>query len=255
MRLAAILLICAGAVSAAPESSPRPVARVIVAEQVAALVVPASPLGAFRPVARPAAAKPLSPRPQLRPKGFAERAMARKRKRLKGSVCGDPEIQGTNVGAVPGRGACGISDAVRVREVAGVRLTQEALMNCDTADALKRWVTKSAKRELSSFGGGLAQLKVAAHYACRTRNNQPGARISEHGKGRAIDISAFIMRDGSKITVLQGWRAGKTSRAMKAMHKGACGPFGTVLGPNSDRFHQDHFHFDTARYRSGPYCR
>jgi hypothetical protein len=39
------------------------------------------------------------------------------------------------------------------------------------------------------------------------------------------------------------------------MHKAACGPFGTVLGPNSNRFHQDHFHFDTARYRSGSYCR
>jgi len=39
------------------------------------------------------------------------------------------------------------------------------------------------------------------------------------------------------------------------MHRAACGPFGTVLGPNADRFHQDHFHFDTARHRSGPYCR
>ncbi|MEM9755898.1 MAG: extensin family protein, partial [Pseudomonadota bacterium] len=25
--------------------------------------------------------------------------------------------------------------------------------------------------------------------------------------------------------------------------------------PESDRFHQDHFHFDVADYRSGPYCR
>jgi len=25
--------------------------------------------------------------------------------------------------------------------------------------------------------------------------------------------------------------------------------------PNANRFHRDHFHFDTARYRSGSYCR
>jgi hypothetical protein len=42
---------------------------------------------------------------------------------------------------------------------------------------------------------------------------------------------------------------------MRRMHRGACGPFGTVLGPEADRYHQDHFHFDTARYRSGSYCR
>ena len=43
--------------------------------------------------------------------------------------------------------------------------------------------------------------------------------------------------------------------AMRKMHRTACGPFGTVLGPDSDRFHRDHFHFDTAKYRSGPFCR
>ena len=104
-------------------------------------------------------------------------------------------------------------------------------------------------------GGGLKELRVAAHYACRTRNNRKGGKISEHGKGRAIDISGFELADGRTITVLKGWRARRSSKAMRRMHQGACGPFGTVLGPESDRFHQDHFHFDTARYRSGSYCR
>ena len=36
---------------------------------------------------------------------------------------------------------------------------------------------------------------------------------------------------------------------------GTSDPFGTVLGPNSDRFHRDHFHFDMASYSSGAYCR
>ena len=47
----------------------------------------------------------------------------------------------------------------------------------------------------------------------------------------------------------------------KLLETMACGtaavvtPVGTVLGPESDRFHQDHFHFDTARQRNGPFCR
>ena len=182
--------------------------------------------------------------------------MAKRRERQRGSICGDIDIQGSAIGGVPGRiRGCGIPDAVRVREVAGISLSQESTIDCGTAKALKTWVERSAKPELRSFGGGLKRLRVAAHYACRTRNNQPGAKISEHGKGRAIDISGFILNDGSEISVLRGWNEAKTKRAMRAMHKGACGPFGTVLGPNSDRFHRDHFHFDTARYRSGSFCR
>ena len=80
-------------------------------------------------------------------------------------------------------------------------------------------------------------------------------RLSEHGKGRAIDISGLVLANGEVITVLKGWRQPGESKLLKTLHKAACGPFGTVLGPNSDRFHQDHFHFDTARYRSGAFCR
>ena len=251
MRFLIALLVMATAAYAAPDTSLRPVARtvgVLAAEKTKPILI--------RPVARRVAATAESLRPFLRPKGLEERAMARRRQLLKGAVCKDPEIQGDPVGAVPGRiRGCGVADAVRVKSVAGVELSQGAVIDCGTARALKKWVTQSAKPQLRSFGGGLKRLRVAAHYACRTRNNQPGAKISEHGKGRAIDISGFIMKNGTEITVLNGWNASKTSRAMRAMHKGACGPFGTVLGPNSDRFHRDHFHFDTARYRSGSFCR
>ena len=43
---------------------------------------------------------------------------------------------------------------------------------------------------------------------------------------------------------------------LRNLHRAACGPFGTVLGPNANAAHRDHYHFDTARYRSGTaYCR
>jgi hypothetical protein len=173
----------------------------------------------------------------------------------RGSVCGDRHIRGEPVGRVPGRiSGCGVKDAVRVSEVSGVRLSTPAVMDCTTAAALKDWVDDGLQPAFRRMGQ-VTQMKVAAHYACRTRNNLPGARISEHGKGRAIDLSAFTLQNGQVVSVLGGWRRGSTGKALKKAHASACGPFGTVLGPEADRFHKDHFHFDTARHRGGPYCR
>ncbi|MEX0280614.1 MAG: extensin family protein [Arenibacterium sp.] len=194
----------------------------------------------------------VSIRPGLRPDSVVEQALAKRRARRKGAICGDVDIQGERVGTVPGQiKACGIKDAVRVRAVSGITLTQQSLMNCKTAEALNKWVRKGVK---PAFGkrNPVVSLKVAAHYACRTRNNLPGARISEHGKGNAIDISAFILQDGQVKTVSNDWsRRGPLGKA----HRAACGTFGTVLGPNADRYHRDHIHLDTARHRGGPYCR
>lgn len=194
-------------------------------------------------------------RPFVRPDSVEQKAMAKRRLRRKGGVCGDVDIQGEVVGYVPGRiKACGIKDAVRIRAVSGVKLSQQSLMNCETAQALKTWVDKGLKPAFRRRGP-VVEMKVVAHYTCRTRNNQPGARISEHGKGKAIDIAAFTMMDGEVITVLKGWGQGTTLKPLRKAYKAACGPFGTTLGPTANRFHRDHFHFDTAHHRSGPYCR
>lgn len=178
-----------------------------------------------------------------------------RRKRMKGAVCGDRDIKGAEAGDIaatlPG---CGAKDAVRVHEVAGMRLSQPALMTCETATALKRWVSNDVE---TAFGrrNKVVSLRVAAHYACRTRNNRPGAKISEHGRGKAIDISGFTLESGETITVYRGWQDRKTRRKLRKIWRAACGPFGTVLGPEADRYHLDHFHLDVARHRGGAYCR
>lgn len=169
------------------------------------------------------------------------------------SVSGD--IEATRRAPVDGPGACGVRKAWVVTEVAGVRLSRPSIMRMETAEALERWVRRTAKPAVGRRGGGLVEMTVAAHYACRTRNSRRGARLSEHAKGNAIDISGFVMRDGSRVTVLSGWNDPGDARLLRELHAGACGPFGTVLGPDSDRHHQDHFHFDIARHRGGPYCR
>ena len=99
------------------------------------------------------------------------------------------------------------------------------------------------------FGQDIASLRVIASYACRSRNSRLGAKLSEHGRANAIDISGFEFGDGSKLMIKQGWRAGGPRTAfLRDVHRGACRYFSTVLGPNSDRFHHDHFHLDLARH-------
>ncbi|KEJ88802.1 extensin-like domain-containing protein [Sulfitobacter donghicola] len=197
-----------------------------------------------------------SMRPVFRSPKAAQQQRQKQSALAAGSVCGDISIQGTAIGRVPGKiSGCGVENAVQISSISGVTLSSKSTMDCGTAQALKTWVDKSAKPALSSKGGGLSQIKVAAHYACRRRNNAKTGKISEHGKGKAIDISGFRLADGSEITVLKGWNARSSRKALRKMHADACGPFGTVLGPNANKFHLDHFHFDTARYRSGSYCR
>ncbi|MCD9149582.1 extensin-like domain-containing protein [Pseudophaeobacter flagellatus] len=193
--------------------------------------------------------------PLVRPDGIAQQALFKRRRLRRGSVCGDIDIQGKEIGAVVGTmPGCGAADAVRVTSVAGVTLSQSSVMTCETAAALKRWISKDVEK---AFGrrNRVVSLRVAAHYACRTRNNRPGARVSEHGRGKAIDISGFKLEDGTLVSVLSGWNSRATRKPMRKMWKAACGPFGTVLGPEADRHHRDHFHLDVASYRSGSYCR
>ncbi len=207
-------------------------------------------LFAFSPNALARSMRPLS-----RPVAIETAAKERQIARLRGQICGDPGIQGTVVGRVNGPGACGIEAAVKVRSVAGVTLSPRATIDCRTAAALKTWVTRGVLPAVGNEGGGVSSLRVVAHYACRSRNNRPGARLSEHSFGRAIDIAGIRLRDGSEMTLLTDWDSADDGPQLRQMWRAACGPFGTVLGPESDRFHRDHFHFDTARYRSGSYCR
>lgn len=175
----------------------------------------------------------------------------------RGSVCGNPLIQGEIIDRVtsetPG---CGVADPVQVTSVGGVALSRASVMECRTAEVLSAWVQNDVDQIVGRMGGGVTEIQVAAHYVCRTRNHKRGARISEHGKGRAIDISAFTLADGSEISVSDHWGKGRRGRMLRKLHESACGPFATVLGPGSDGYHEDHFHFDVAvRDNNYLYCR
>ncbi len=231
-------------------------------------VVPVRPK--LRPVQAAAVPQPLAfaavdvPRPMPRPRGLASSAEERAKvtriamvlppsksmtRSKKGSVCGDPSIKGELLAPITARTkGCGVAEPVRITSVAGVRLSEAAIMDCTTAKALNTWVQKGLQPAFPKTR--VVELQVAAHYICRPRNNVKGAKISEHGKGKAIDIAAIELADGRVLSVSDDW--GKT---LRRVYKAACGIFSTTLGPGSDGYHEDHMHFDTARYRSGGYCR
>ncbi len=207
-------------------------------------------LFAFSPTATATSMRPLR-----RPAAIEAAGEERRLARIRGQVCGDPAIQGQVLGRINGAGACGVDEAVKVRAVAGVTLSPRATIDCSTAQALKTWIERGVLPAVGGEGGGVSSLRVVSHYACRTRNNQPGGRLSEHAFGRAIDIAGIRLRNGTEMTLLTDWNSEDDGAQLRQMWRAACGPFGTVLGPEANRFHRDHFHFDTARYRRGPYCR
>ena len=153
---------------------------------------------------------------------------------------------------------CQVPNAWKVEQLGSVAFSQPAVMNCGMADPLHTWledvVQPTAQR---SFGESIVSIDVAASYACRPRNNKSGAKMSEHGFGNAIDISAFTLEDGRKITVEQGWWGSSEERSfLHAVHDRACGDFHTVLGPDSGRDHRNHLHLDLQNRENGSvYCR
>ena len=229
-----------------PTSAPAP-------EAVQMVNVIQSPAGMTAPLS---SLVPLA-RPELTPTtvSAALPATGIRGKAKGGSVCGVAAIKGKEIPPIrASTKGCGLAEGVRVTSVSGVTLSIPADIDCATAKALNGWVLDALIPAVGDAGGGVARLEVAASYVCRPRNNQKGNRISEHGKGHAVDISAIILESGKAISVQRDWGRGQAGRILKKIRAAACGPFTTVLGPGSDRFHRDHLHLDTARGR-GPYCR
>jgi hypothetical protein len=153
-----------------------------------------------------------------------------------------------------GPSLCGAEQPFEMAAADGGRvlLKPAALLRCPMIPQVDRWVAdviEPAARK--SYGASVTEITVAASYACRPMNNVAGGNLSEHGHANALDVSAFTLSDGTRIAVKSGWRGDDRQRAfLRAVHDGACGEFTTVLGPDYDANHHDHFHVDLA-YR-GP---
>lgn len=131
-----------------------------------------------------------------------------------------------------------------------VQLKPAALLRCPMVPAVDYWVQyvvqPAARRH---FGAEIVEIKVASSYSCRPINHVDGGRLSEHGHANAVDVSTFVLSNGEHVAVRTGWHGAFAQRNfLRAVHSGACSVFTTVLGPNYDRMHHDHFHLDLGKH-------
>jgi len=181
-----------------------------------------------------------------------EEKACRKRLRQKG-------VRFKAIEQISGDGECGIEYPLDIGVLpGGVKLSGRTILNCDAGEALADWTAGvAAGAARAQFQTTLKRIDQYASYDCRTRNNRPGAKISQHSLGNAIDLGRFHMKDGTVVDVATSLPAETPEqRFLKTLRDAGCTFFTTVLGPGSDVHHHDHFHFDIISRRNGyRYCK
>jgi hypothetical protein len=151
-------------------------------------------------------------------------------------------------------GGCSALGAVQLLDI-GTPVTNLRAMTCPLARQFARWAREALQPAADQWlGTRVARIETFGTYSCRGVNGQPGARLSEHAFANAVDVSGFVLGDGRRITVQEGWNGGdeRVRRFLRAVHQAGCRRFNIGLSPDADAYHYNHIHFDMGR---GPYCR
>jgi hypothetical protein len=155
-------------------------------------------------------------------------------------------------------GGCRMIDTIKLMDF-GTPTTNLGAMTCPLASSFTDWarygVAPAAKLYL---GSEVVKIETMGTFNCRAVNGSRSGKLSEHAFANAVDVSAFVLRDGRRVSVLNGWRGSSEERAfLRRLHQSACKRFGTVLGPDYNAAHANHFHFDMAKSTSNgtAYCR
>lgn len=140
-----------------------------------------------------------------------------------------------------------------VTGVGPVAVKPAATLACPIVSALDRWLIDSVQPSATRwFGTRVVEIKQISAYSCRGMNGNPNAHISEHAFGNALDIAAFTLADGRRITVKDGWHGMPEEQGfLRDIQAAACQQFNTVLAPGSNVYHYDHIHVDLMRRASG----
>jgi Extensin-like protein C-terminus len=140
-----------------------------------------------------------------------------------------------------------------VNTVGPVAVKPTATLACPIVSVLDRWLADSVQPAAQRwFGVRVVEIKQISAYSCRGMNGNSNAHISEHAFGNALDIAAFTLADGRRITVKGGWRGMPEEQGfLRDVQASACQQFNTVLAPGSNRYHEDHIHVDLMRRASG----
>ena len=152
---------------------------------------------------------------------------------------------------------CSQINTVRLLSVSGddrpFALTNLGPVTCPLAEAMAGWARYGVDRAARQIlGSPLVRVETMGSYSCR--NVAGTERRSAHATANAIDVSGFELADGRRITVLGDYYAGDppVREFLSVIHTSACRRFGTVLGPDYNAAHRDHFHVEVS---ASVFCR
>ena len=119
-------------------------------------------------------------------------------------------------------------------------------VTCPVAIAMELWRRDTLNPVAEEiFGSDIAQIQHLGAYSCRRLYGRNEGPWSEHATANALDVAGFTLADGTQISVLRDWQGdGDKPRFLRAVRDGACGAFSTVLSPDYNAAHADHFHLD-----------
>ncbi len=151
-------------------------------------------------------------------------------------------------------GGCSALGSVRLIDI-GTPVSNLGMMTCPLAKTFAAWARYGvgpAARQI--LGSEIVKIETMGTYNCRAVNGAPSGKLSEHAHSNAVDVSAFVLADGRRVAVRGGWKEGTSAERafLKTIHTSACRRFATVLSPDYNAAHYDHFHFDMGK---GPFCR
>ncbi|MDQ3074650.1 MAG: extensin family protein [Pseudomonadota bacterium] len=151
----------------------------------------------------------------------------------------------------PAEAACGYDQAIELRpaDSDAVRYGPAGLVTaCPVAAAMALWerdVVQPAAQRI--YGERVARVDHFGSYSCRRLYGRGDGAYSEHATANAVDIAGFRLVGGRRITVLGNWNDPDRDAAfLREVRSGACDLFATVLSPDYNAAHADHFHFDQA---------
>jgi hypothetical protein len=153
---------------------------------------------------------------------------------------------------INGPGGCGGDDIVRLEAVVlpdktRVALKPAATLRCTMASAVADWVRTDLVALATSLNTTPRTVDNFDSFECRGRNRVAGAVLSEHGKANALDVRSVSFADGRELKLTD--RTADRALRETVLHS-VCGRFTTVLGPDSDWYHEDHVHLDLAARRN-----
>ncbi len=132
-------------------------------------------------------------------------------------------------------------------------LTNLGPVTCPLAETFAAWARFGVDRAAQQIlGSPLVRIETMGSYNCR--NVAGSDRRSAHATANAIDIAAFVLADGRRISITGDWHGGDPDerRFLTAIHASACKRFGTVLGPAYNAAHRDHLHLELS---GSAFCR